>query len=180
MFDSIAAPTKELYQGRHDLKKPAPRFDGIISTVKARWNRKLLRPSVWAIIAGSLLLGLYFAALSLISGWTFAKAQFFSFRYYIVSLAAGFGVQIGLYVYLKDLVMGRFGAGKVIGVTGSTSSFAMISCCTHYLANLLPVLGATGAATFVTQYQVQFFWVGLLFNLAGISYMVSKVVKASK
>jgi len=55
----------------------------------------------------------------------------------------------------------------------------MISCCTHYLANILPILGTIGVVTFVAQYQTQLFWVGLLFNLGGIVYMISKVNKFS-
>ena len=39
--------------------------------------------------------------------------------------------------------------GKVMVATGTTSGAAMVSCCTHYLVNLLPVLGATGLVSFV-------------------------------
>jgi len=31
--------------------------------------------------------------------------------------------------------------------------------------------------TFISQYQTQLFWVGILSNLAGIVYMISKVLK---
>jgi Cu+-exporting ATPase len=47
----------------------------------------------------------------------------------------------------------------------------MLACCTHYLVNILPVLGAVGAVTLVAQYQVQLFWVGLAFNAAGLAYI---------
>lgn len=143
-------------------------------------QRKFLSPILYGILASGLLLALYAGALTLISGWSFAKNQFFAFWYYIVSLAFGFGIQVGLYTHLKNLVMGARGAGKVIGVTGSTSSVAMISCCTHYLANLLPMLGATGAATLISTYQVELFWLGLIFNFGGILYMANKVVKLSR
>ncbi len=123
------------------------------------------------------MLGIYFAVLTFVSGWNFAQDQFSNFWYFIVSLAAGFGIQIGLYVYLKELIRGGQGNGKVLGVTGTTSTAAMISCCTHYLANLLPILGMAGAVTFVAQYQVQLFWVGLLFNVAGATYMAGKITK---
>ena len=56
----------------------------------------------------------------------------------------------------------------------------MISCCTHYLANALPVLGATGLVALVAQYQLELFWLGLAFNLAGVLYIGSKVVQASR
>lgn len=50
------------------------------------------------------LLLLYFAIVTLISGFKFALSQFESFWYFLVSLAVGFGIQIGLYSYLKQLV----------------------------------------------------------------------------
>ncbi|OGZ42657.1 MAG: hypothetical protein A3C80_04615 [Candidatus Ryanbacteria bacterium RIFCSPHIGHO2_02_FULL_45_43] len=132
---------------------------------------------LYGILAGSMLLGVYFVVLSLVSGWNYAQAQFFDFWYFIVSLALGFGIQIGLYTHLRSLVKGMHGEGRVLGVTGTTSTAAMISCCTHYLANLLPILGTVGIVTFVAQYQIELFWVGLLFNLGGILYMTNKVIK---
>ncbi|KKR35658.1 MAG: Phenylalanine-tRNA ligase beta subunit, partial [candidate division CPR2 bacterium GW2011_GWC1_39_9] len=47
------------------------------------------------------------------------------------------------------------------------------------LVNLVPVLGVTGLVTFVTQYQVELFWVGILFNLGGIVYITSRIIKFS-
>ena|SRR3989344_6182198 len=131
-------------------------------------NEIILQSIAYGILASSILLGVYFIVLSLVSGWSFAQDQFSLFWYFIVSLAVGFGIQIGLYTYLKNLVKGGHGMGKILGVTGTTSTTAMISCCTHYLVNLLPILGVAGVVTFVAQYQTQLFWVGLLFNLGGI------------
>ncbi len=131
----------------------------------------------WGIGATIALLVFYFAIVSLISGWEFAFSQFREFWYYIVTLAAGFGVQIGLYVFLKNLVREGNGSGKILAVSGATSTAAMISCCAHYLANILPIIAAAGVATFVSQYQIEFFWVGLAFNLAGIIYIARKVIK---
>jgi Cu+-exporting ATPase len=55
-----------------------------------------------------------------------------------------------------------------------------MSCCTHYVANLLPVLGATGVVAVVAQYQIEFFWLGLLFNAAGVVYVGRKLLQASR
>ena len=51
----------------------------------------------------------------------------------------GFGIQIGLNFYLRNLIKGMHNEGKVVSVIGTTSTVAMISCCTHYLANFLPM-----------------------------------------
>lgn len=134
---------------------------------------------LYGTLASLALLVVYFVVLTLVSGWNFALSQFLNFWYFIVSLSVGFGVQIGLYIYLRNLVKSGQGSGKILGVTGTTSTAAMISCCTHYLVNLLPILGVTGAVTFVAQYQVELFWVGLLFNLGGIFYIANKIIKFS-
>ncbi|MDQ3099718.1 MAG: hypothetical protein M3Q44_08290 [bacterium] len=138
------------------------------------------KPILYGILASSFLLVVYFVVLTLVSGWSFTLNQFSDFWYFIVSLSAGFGIQIGLYIHLRGLIKGMNGGGKILGVTGTTSTASMISCCTHYLVNLLPILGVTGVLTFVTHYQVQLFWVGLLFNLGGILYMVSIIKKFKK
>jgi len=126
----------------------------------------------------SLLLIIYFSIVSLISGWDFAKDQFLRFWYFIFALAVGFGIQVGLYMYLKNSV--RKNSGAVLATTGTTSTAAMVSCCAHYLANILPILGITGFITIVAQYQVQLFWIGLFANLAGIIYMTNKIVRFTK
>lgn len=132
------------------------------------------------LAASVLLLGIYFAVLSLVSGWGFAASQFAQFRYFIVTLAVGFGIQIGLYRYLKVKHSLRHGdtSGRVVAATGTTSTAAMISCCAHYLVNILPILGATGIATIAAQYQVKLFWIGIAFNLAGIAFISSRIISA--
>jgi Cu+-exporting ATPase len=132
------------------------------------------------VLATAGLLGFYFLILSLVSDWAFAVDQFATFRYYIISLAIGFGIQIGLYTYLRGAIQSHCSSGKVVAVSGTTSTVAMISCCAHYLANILPVIGAAGLITLVGQYQVELFWVGLASNAAGILYVASKVVQFSR
>lgn len=134
-------------------------------------------PLVAAILASGVLLALYFGVLALVSGWSFTLQQFAEYWPYIVTLGGGFGIQVGLFTYLRR--MARNGAsGKVVATTGTTSGAAMVSCCTHYLVNLLPALGATGLLTFVSQYQTQLFWFGILANLAGIIYIGRILLRA--
>ena len=135
---------------------------------------------LYGTLASSILLGVYFTVLTLVSGWSFTQEQFVDYWYFVVSLAVGFGVQIALYQYIKSLVHSGKGMGKVVGVSGTTSTAAMISCCAHYLVNLVPILGVTGLATFVAQYQVEFFWIGLAFNLFGILFISNKIIKFKK
>jgi Cu+-exporting ATPase len=138
---------------------------------------KIGKAIVYGVLASIILLGVYFTILTLVSGWDFAQNQFFTFWYFIMSLSLGFGIQMGLYTYLRILIKETHGEGKILGVTGVTSTTAMISCCAHYLANILPVLGTASVLTIVAQYQVEFFWVGILFNLGGIYYIAQRVNK---
>ena len=130
--------------------------------------------------ASALLLGVYFVLVGFISGLDYTLDQFAIYWPFLVALTVGFGIQISLYSHLRRLVAHPGASKKVVAVSGTTSTAAMISCCAHYLTNIVPVLGATGLVTIAAQYQVQFFWVGLAFNLAGIAYIVPKVLQASK
>ena len=142
--------------------------------------RALVKPVRSGVLAATILLGVYFLILTVVSGWEFAHTQFAAFWYFVVALAVGFGIQIGLYSHLRRIAHHVDASGKVVTIAGATSTGAMISCCAHYLANVLPVLGATGIVALLAQYQVEFFWLGLAFNLAGMFYVGRKVFQASR
>ena len=138
------------------------------------------RPVIYGVAAGALLLGAYAVVLLLVSGVEFLRTQFAQFWYFVLALATGFGVQVGLYIRLREVTRHDSGSGKVVAVSGGTSTAAMISCCAHYVANVLPVLGATGVVALVAQYQTELFWVGLLFSLAGVIYVGRKLAAATR
>ncbi|TAK88050.1 MAG: hypothetical protein EPO20_01040 [Betaproteobacteria bacterium] len=138
------------------------------------------RPAGFGALAFGLLLGAYFGLLTLISGWQFTVSQFSDFWYYIVPLGAGFGLQVALYIRLRQLLHQSKDARNVMAASGTTSTAAMVSCCAHYLVNVAPVLGATGLVALAAQYQVQLFWVGMAFSAAGIAYIGNKLWKATK
>jgi YHS domain-containing protein len=139
----------------------------------------LLGSAAKGVLAAALLLSFYFGVLALVSGWTFTLEQFADYWPFIVTLAIGFGIQVGLFVYLRRVVHAA-GSGKVVAATGTTSGIAMVSCCSHYLVNLLPVLGATGLASLVGQYQIELFWFGIAANLIGIAYIGRRLVSFAR
>lgn len=140
----------------------------------------MLKPFAIGMLASLAMLGIYFGVLTLVSGWDFTVYEFSKFWYYVLPLALGFGIQMGLYVYLRQRLAHHHTGGKMVVASGATSTGAMLACCTHYLANILPVIGAAGAVTLVAQYQVELFWVGLAFNLAGIIFIGSRIVSAGR
>jgi len=141
---------------------------------------KYVRPALFGTVAAALLLVVYVVVVSAVSGWAFMLEQFVGFWYFIAVLTAGFGLQIGLFVRLRDIARHRDASGKMVAVSGGTSTAAMVSCCAHYLTNVAPVLGATGFIAVVAQYQTELFWVGLAFNAAGVVYVGRKLWLASR
>lgn len=139
----------------------------------------IVKPFFWGLLSASLLLGIYFLVVSLISGFGYAQEQFRQFWYFITGLSAGFGVEAGLYVHIKEKARLRHvtknASGKPLAVSGATTTMAMLSCCSHYLVNILPLVGMAGIFGFLGQYQVEFFWLGLFFNAMGIAYLVKKI-----
>ncbi len=132
------------------------------------------------ISAFVVMIAIYFGVVTLVSGVDFAIEQFDKFWYFLLALAAGFGIQAGLYRYLRNLAGAHGASRKVVATTGTTSAASMLSCCAHYLLNVLPVMGVTGLLTLVAAYQIALFWVGLAFNAAGILYIANKVIQARK
>lgn len=142
--------------------------------------REAIAPAAGGASAFAALLGIYFGVLTLVSGWGFTVSQFAEFWPYIVTLALGFGTQVGLFLYLKQLSAHYHHAHHMVAVSGTTSTVAMLACCTHYLTNILPVLGAIGAVSLVAQYQVELFWIGLAFNAAGLGFVGRQVWMARR
>lgn len=138
------------------------------------------RPAGLGVGAFAALLAIYFGVLTLISGWSFTLGEFTKYWYYLVPLAAGFGLQVALFLKLREVVSRAKQAGAVIAASGTTSTAAMVSCCAHYLVNAAPVLGATGLVAFAAQFQVELFWVGLAFNAAGVAFVGTRLYQASK
>jgi hypothetical protein len=130
-----------------------------------------------AFLLGSALISLfYFGILAWAQGWEVASGQFSRDRLYVVPIILGFGFQAALYSVLRFRlfipVNSTHHAGSMVGASGGTSATAMIACCIHHVTDVLPVLGLSAAATFLTRYQRPFMLVGLAMNLAGILFML--------
>lgn len=177
-FCSASCHTRFLANPGAYVDKPASPATAVVSATGRR--EQLVRATLWGVFASLALLVVYFGLVSLVSGYQFMLDQFALFWPFVIALAIGFGVQVGMYGFLRDAVHRVHGAGKVVAVSGTTSGAAMVSCCTHYLVNLLPALGATGLVTLVGQYQVQLFWFGLAANAAGILYVGSRLMQFTK
>lgn len=136
-----------------------------------------IKPISYGLLASIALFSVYFLTVSAISGQNFVTEQLKQYWYFIAALSLGFGVQIALYVYLRALVKERSMSAGAVAVSGTTSIIAMVSCCAHYLVNILPIIGITGAVVIISQFQIELFWLSLVFSLIGIVYIGRNIAK---
>lgn len=128
--------------------------------------------------AGSaiLLIMVYSALIVLAQGWAHALEQSARLWYWVTALAAGFGTQVGLFSFIKQSTRQRqVAAGSSVGTSGAISTGSMAACCAHHLSDVLPLLGLSGLALFLTRYQVLFIVIGLLSNAVGITIMLETI-----
>jgi hypothetical protein len=139
-------------------------------------------PVVAGLGAGTLLVLFYVAIIGLSShSWSHLTEQFSQDKFFIVALAIGFGTQAGLFTYIKKGVPRAKGAGSPTAVasTGTAmSTTSMVACCLHHLSDVLPFLGLSGAAVFLTEYKIPLILVGVGSNLVGIALMVRIIRRA--
>lgn len=89
--------------------------------------------------------------------------------YLLVAILAGFGTQVALVVELRRRHRLSHGALATGGTGTGASAVGMVACCAHHLADLLPVLGATGAAAFLLDWRIPFMVAGIAVNALGIA-----------
>jgi hypothetical protein len=126
--------------------------------------------------AALLLLFIYSGIITWLQGVEHILLQARQLWYWILALAAGFGIQAGLFsalrqgIRLKKTRSPRTTAA--MAASGSVSTGSMIACCAHHISDVLPLLGISGAAIFVVKYQLFFIIAGVLSNIIGITIML--------
>jgi len=136
------------------------------------------KPFLYGVLGAFGLIGIYFMTLSILNTFDYALSQFANMWYWFMSLAIGFGVQLGLYVYIKTFDHEKIkGAAASVATSGGVSTGAMIACCLHHVADFLPLLGLSAAAIFLTKYQVPFIVLGIFSNVIGITLMLKNMQK---
>lgn len=132
-------------------------------------------------ILGSLGLFLfYYIILSLVTGdVTHPLIQMKLYQPWMSFLILGFGIQVALYSSLRSGVRFRLNrqddSQAATAITGSgavVSSLSMTICCAHHLVELIPILGVSGLALFLTEYQKELLILGVIANFLGLVFMV--------
>ena len=97
----------------------------------------------------------------------------------ILLLIGGFGAQVGLFIYFRGL--NAISCSTTVA-SGGISSISMILCCSHYLLNFLPFLGAIISISWLaslSKYTLHLLILGIVSNIAGISIMFYQKRKCS-
>ena len=138
--------------------------------------KRYLIPFAAFLLGSSLMAGVYFGIVTWAQGWDYASSQFLLNRWYILPIYISFGIQAALYsilrfrLFVPTTTAGHTGA--LMGTSGGTSVTAMVACCLHHVTDVLPILGLSAAAAFLTRYQRPFMLVGLGLNIIGVLVML--------
>lgn len=144
--------------------------------------KRILIPLATFLLGSVFIASFYLGILTWAQGWDYASSQFARDRWYVIPIILGFGVQAALYSILRFRLFipvastGYAGSMTpvkgVMGASGGTSATAMVACCIHHVTDVLPILGLSAAASFLTRYQRPFMLTGLAMNLIGIGVML--------
>jgi hypothetical protein len=126
----------------------------------------------------------YIGILTWVQGWEYAINQLSRDRWYVLPIIFGFGIQAALYIILRFRLFVPVSTtghgGAMMSASGGTSATAMLACCIHHVTDVLPILGLSAAATFLTRYQRPFMLIGLTMNMIGIIVMLVVLYRERK
>ncbi|MBU3914999.1 hypothetical protein KKA14_05630 [bacterium] len=144
------------------------------------FNQLVLKPFGLGSIAAAILQGVYFSVLSLLNSPSYAWHQFIRLSPWMVPLVAGFGIQVGIFFYMRafaKLAKQGIGHSAPVAASAGISSGSMIACCLHHAVDVLPVLGISAVAVFLAEYQSFLLSVGIVSNLIGLSFILNTIKK---
>lgn len=126
--------------------------------------------------AAVLLIIVYLGIITLAQDWTHALQQTAELWYWVLALAGGFGIQAGLFSFIRQSIRERRATTTgSVAASGSVSAGSMAACCAHHLSDVLPLLGLSGVAIFLVRYQLFFIIAGVVSNMVGITIMLETI-----
>lgn len=128
------------------------------------------RSVVIGVTAGGALTGAFVAVLAGTAGWKHLSSQGRGSWWLLLPLLAGFITQVTLMVELRRRRRAMHAAAVSVGAGASVSGAGMLACCAHHLADLAPLAGATGFASFLTDAQRPLMSAGLAINVIAVAY----------
>jgi hypothetical protein len=125
------------------------------------------------------LIAFYLGIMTLTADWYYAGVQFEEYRWWIIVLSLGLGIQSTLFTLLRRELKGaeKKTARSTLAASGGISTGSMVVCCLHHLTDVVPFLGFPFLAVTLQRYQTFSFLIGVLSNLFGISMMLRMMTK---
>lgn len=139
-----------------------------------------LRSVAAGLVGGVALIGIYLTIISLAQGIDHAVEQLATDSIFVGLIAAGFGIQVALFVELRAVDRRHRAAAAVTAAGTGTSAAAMLACCAHHLVDLLPLVGLSAAAVFLDAYKTPLFFVGIGMNVVGIVVIARQLRQARR
>lgn len=134
-------------------------------------NRNKILSIVVGFAAAAGLFLFYSLTMRLLAGsWSAAWWQFRELWFLMLPLIAGFGVQVGLFSYIKFL--SHAANNRIMATSSAASTVSMIACCAHHLTDVVPILGLSALSLWLVNFQKPLLILGILSNLAGSLYMI--------
>jgi hypothetical protein len=131
-------------------------------------------------MAAASLVFLYLVLISLAQGPDHAINQLRADLPFVLAIAAGFGIQVGLFVELRSLHSRHRASGALTAGSAGAGTAAMLACCAHHLVDVLPLVGLSAAAVFLNDYRAPLIAISLGMNALGIVVIGRQVLRARR
>ena len=144
---------------------------------------RVLLPAGAGVLGALIMSGVYLGIVSLAGSPAHALGLFWEDRALVIPILLGFGLQVGLFTLLKTglyLPVHAPASGAVTAAGGGVSTAAMVACCVHHVADVLPLVGLSAAAAFLANWKVPFMIAGLATNLLGITLLLAALARARR
>lgn len=137
--------------------------------------------SVGVGAAGAVLLvALYLGLISLAQGPDHAIYQLRADLPFVLAIALGFGIQVGLFADLRAIHSRHRGSQALTAASAGAGSAAMLACCAHHLVDVLPLVGLSAATVFLNDYRPLLVAFSLGMNALGIAIISRQLVTARR
>ncbi len=135
---------------------------------------KFQKHFLFGLAAAISLLVVYFSILALAQDMEHAFSQFVVDKWFILPIDLSFGLQMGLYSYLRSL----YKVGTAVpAASGGVSAVSMALCCAHHLIDILPIVGLSVVSIFFARYSTEIFIFALAVNFLGLIFILSFIKK---
>ena len=104
------------------------------------------------------LIAFYLGIMTLTADWYYAGIQFEEYRWWIIALSLGLGIQSTLFTLLRRGLKGteKKRVRSTLAASGGISTGSMAVCCLHHLTDVVPFLGFPMLAVTLQKYQTVF------------------------